>query len=123
MSLHRAKDRASLQQRLTTRLTKAGAAPMHLFLRANDQYACGIVECAQQRLGENFVSLEASNPAQLKYFLDTKWLRSLIDIGFISELTSYEDLSNEELQTHLVRKAEEAKDVFKFDTLDKLVEY
>lgn len=54
--------------------------------------------------------------------MNTKWLKSLTDIGFIPYVTSYDDLSNDEPRTYLTKKAEESMDVVTIDTLDKLVE-
>lgn len=56
------------------------------------------------------------------YCVDTEWLKSSIDFGFILDVMSYNYLCNCEPQAYLAKKAEASKDVVTIDTLDKLVE-
>lgn len=60
-------------------------------------------------------------PVQLKFCLDVVWIESLIDLGFIDDVSSYETLTDDQLWTYLDKKSEESKETVTLDTLDDIV--
>lgn len=98
------------------------AALVRLFFHANNQCTREVVGRAKLISGEYVLSLEASKQVQLNYCVKAKWLKLLIDHGFISEVSSHDKLSNNELRTFLAKKAEESKDVVIIEALDNMEE-
>lgn len=49
---------------------------------------------ARQLIGSEVISAEATTPVQLKYYVDPKWLESLVDLGVLLNVASYDDLDN-----------------------------
>lgn len=103
------------------RLSKTDAASICTFTREYDQYAKEIEERARQLVGEHEISTEAVTPVHLKYCVDYEWIESVLDLGFIDGVTSYNDLNDEKLRAYLTEKAKESTEVVTLDVLDKIV--
>lgn len=95
---------------------------MWVFLRLYDQYAREVNKRARQLVADDFVSAEVVNPVRLKYCVDSEWLESLIELEFIPDVTSYDELQDSHIGSYLDGKAEESKEVMTISVLDKLVE-
>lgn len=105
------------------RLAKTDAASVRLFLRRpNDQYVCIGKERARQIVGQEAISSEAATPLQMKFCVDAEWLGSLIELHFLPEVPSYDEVNDEQLRDYLSKKAEESKNVETIETLDLIVE-
>eukprot|EP00171_Calliarthron_tuberculosum_P004017 IDg4017t1 len=58
---------------------------------------------------------------QVKFCVDAEWIESLIDLGILDNVTSYDELTDDQLQTYFDKKAEESKEVLSLEKLDDLV--
>lgn len=81
------------------RLTKTDTLSIRTFLRAYDQYSKKIQDRARQLVGKSVVSTEAVTPVHLNVCVDLEWIESLIDLGFMEDVTSYDVLTEELLRT------------------------
>lgn len=54
----------------------------------------------------------------LKYFVDLGWIESLIFLGLLEDVTSYDSLKDDQLRSYLDSKAEESKETITLDELD-----
>jgi transposase InsO family protein len=103
------------------RLNKANAESIRVFLRLYDQYVEEVRARAQQLVpGE--VSTEAVRPVKLKFCVDPEYLESIIALGFIKDVQSYESLTDEILRQFLETKSQESKESVTIDILDKIVD-
>lgn len=54
--------------------------------------------------------------------MNSEWLESVIDLGFIEKVTEYDNLTDDQLRTYLDSNVESSKDVITIDMLDKNLE-
>lgn len=59
---------------------------------------------------------------ELKYCVDAQHFTSYIELGFIDEVTSFDDMTNEQLRKYLDKEAEDSKDAVTLESLDELIE-
>lgn len=102
------------------RLSKTDATSIRKFLRSYDQYAKEIEERARQHMKDDSFSGEAVTPVHLKFCVDAEWIESLIELGFIDKISSYDDLTDNDLREYLEEKATESKEVLTLERLDKI---
>lgn len=59
---------------------------------------------------------------QLKYCVDAQNFMYCIELGFIDDVTSFEDMTGAQLCTYLQLEAKESKEAVTIDALDELIE-
>lgn len=60
-------------------------------------------------------------PVDLKFCMDVDFLESSIDLGFITNDTSYEDLTDEQVRAFVETRSADSKEVVTLEKLDKIV--
>lgn len=100
------------------RLSKTDSEYIWIFLRKYDQYANELTERAKQ-FGESVE--RRTRPVELRFCIEIEYLESAIDLGFIREATSYNELTDEILRQYLAEKAEESNQAVKLEALDSIV--
>lgn len=76
---------------------------------------------AKQLAGDMVFAPEATKPVQRKFCVDSEWLKTVIGLGFIPDVDSYEDLVGDDLHTYLESMAAASRDVMTIDILDQIV--
>lgn len=102
------------------RLAKTDPASVRVFLRKYDQYCHTVVSRAKQ-LTTSATITEAVLPMELKYCVDTQHFVSLIELGFVPDVTSFDTMSNQTLRAYLDTISAESKNAVTMDSLDDLV--
>lgn len=106
-------------------LTQTDPASIRTFFRKYDQY-CRTVKSRAKQLnvnaeGSSTTTTETILLMELKYCVDAQYFTSCIDLGFITGVTSFEDMTDTQLRKYLDDKAEESKDALTLDGLEELV--
>lgn len=72
------------------RLTNTNPIAISAFLWEYDQYAWEVKERSQQIAGDNRMSTDIPKPFHIKIRVNSEWLESVVDLGFIPAAKSYE---------------------------------
>lgn len=98
-----------------------GAAPTAIrrFLNLFHQYSIEVQSSARQ-LGDSEAGTEATSPADLKFYIDDNFLHSIISLGLIQGLHSYEDLSDSDHRADLDSKEVESSATLKISSFDAI---
>lgn len=102
-------------------LTITDAASFRVFLRAYDQYATEVKERGKQLVSIDTVSSHVVEPVQLKFCVNVEWLKSLIALWFIPDVTSYKFLTDIVLRKFLESKTEKSKNLISSNAVDEIV--
>lgn len=103
------------------RLTKTEALFIRVFLYAYNQYATEVKEHAKQPTANDIVSTEISRPVNLKFCVDSEWVKSLIALKLLDDGLMYDDLNDERLQKYLDDRSIKSKEVVNLKVLYDLV--
>ena len=101
-------------------LRKHDAESIRIFLRKYDQYVTEIVERSAQY--GDVDAAGTARPVQLKFCVDSEYLASAIDLGFVDGVDTIEELTDPLLRAYLEKKAETSKETVTLSALDKMVE-
>lgn len=66
-----------------------------------------IRERAKQLISKDANTTEAATTVHLKLCVDAEWIESLIALGFMDDVLTYGNVTDEELWTYLDKKAKE----------------
>lgn len=102
-------------------LTKTDSDSIRAFLRWYELYAREATERPKQIICDRVISTETAKPVRLKLCVNFKWLESVTNCGFISNVDSCNEIRKDERRSYVDVKAEASKDFFAVSTLDKLV--
>lgn len=103
------------------RLIRTDAESIRIFLSAYDQYAKEVSTRALQLLSTGTATSEAVRPVNLKFCVDAEYLQSTIDLGFIDDVDSYDNLNDDVLRAYLYKKGEECKESVNLSTFDSII--
>lgn len=93
-------------------------ASIRVFLKQYDQYCRTVIARAKQLKsteGSSSATTEATLSMQLKCCVDTQHFISCIALGFIDDVTSFDDMTDKQLRTYLDSEAMESKDAVTID--------
>ena len=99
------------------RLGEHDAESIRTFLRLYDQYVSEVKAKCEESGNFNL----SCKPVNLAYCLDPDYLDSAVELGFIPNATSMEELTEETLRKFLENKAVESKETITLSSLDALV--
>lgn len=102
------------------RLLETRPESICVFLRKCNQYANQIIFRARQ-LGSDTASTKPAQPVDLKFCMDVEYLESFIALDFISDVTDYADLLEEQVREFLGDRSKESKKVVTLDKLNKVL--
>lgn len=102
-------------------LAKTTSVAIHTFLQYDDQYAREVQERPKQNSDATILSTDIAKPAQMRFCVSSEWFETVIDLGSIPIVDSYDDLNDDDLGTYFEWKAASSKDVMTIEMLDKIV--
>eukprot|EP00180_Rhodochaete_pulchella_P004327 Plantae.Rhodophyta-Rhodochaete_pulchella.ctg8067.p2 GENE.Plantae.Rhodophyta-Rhodochaete_pulchella.ctg8067~~Plantae.Rhodophyta-Rhodochaete_pulchella.ctg8067.p2 ORF type:complete len:139 (+),score=24.65 Plantae.Rhodophyta-Rhodochaete_pulchella.ctg8067:187-603(+) len=103
------------------RLVSTDASSLGAFLRSYNQYASKVHERVEQLVVDGVTFTKILAPLHIKSCEDPEWTESLISLGFLDGVPSYDALTEDELRAYLNSKAEELKETVALDDLDEIV--
>lgn len=106
-------------------LRQTEPASIRAFFRQYDQYCRTVIAHAKKLHhadGPSTTTTEAVLPMQLKYYVDAQHFTSCIALDFIDDVTSFGDMTGEQLRAYLNSEEEESKEAVTLEILDELIE-
>lgn len=103
------------------RLLETDGESICVLLRKYYQYANMVKNHARQQVSATSTT-EPVRPVDFKSCVDVDFLESMIALGFIAEVNSYDELTDTKLCVFLEERAKKANDVVTIDMLDKIVQ-
>lgn len=108
------------------RLTETDPAPTRAFVKLYGKNRGTVVSRAKQLQSAkdeaSTTTTEAVLPLELGYRVDAMHFTSRIELGFIEDVTSFDDITNEQVQKCIDKEEEESKDAVTLKTTDELDE-
>ena len=101
-------------------LKEATAESVHFFLGKYDDYVRELASHASQ-VTNGSITTEADQPVTLKYCVDQQYVESLLALGFIPGVETYEDLQDADPRSYLETQARASKQAMTIDKLDRFV--
>ena len=104
------------------KLLELDAESIRIFLKLYDAYSTEIFSRAQQLTVNGFgVSSQICRPLGIKYCVNTSLLQSIINLGFIGDVTSYDDVTDDQVRDYLEEQCESSQEVVSLEAIEDLV--
>ena len=94
------------------------------FLSNYDSYSRTVIARAKQHQLDNQSkpsTTEITLPVNLKFCVNTQIILSAIELNFIPDVESYDELSDDDLRAYLEQRSVESKEVVNMESLDAIV--
>ena len=102
------------------RLENVTAESIRFFIRQYDPYVRELASRANQIVAAG-ASAESVRPIAIKYCIDEGYLESLLSLGFIEGVSSYDELQEGDLRNFREKQSATSKSSMKIETLDCIV--
>ena len=104
------------------RLVRTDSASIRKFLGLYDQYCKEITTRALQLAVVDATNTEPVRPVNLTYCVDPEWLRSIVDLNLIPDLTDYEMVTDEILRTFLEERSRTTTTTISLSAVNSIID-